>query len=151
MLHDHPPVPPQIPGLQPQSAAVRLSLMFPVLCVVSAAWGCAALAGAPPPASQCPNSVHATVSAAKPTVKVSYTEPSVSVGGDPLKDLAKTTIYYDLGRGRTLAKDVPATKPTGGGQISESVTIPIQTQGEQSVRICVTATDRQGNESAMTP
>jgi len=84
-------------------------------------------------------------------VKVSYTEPSVSVGGDPLKDLAKTTIYYDLGRGRTLAKDVSATKPTGGGQISESITIPIQTQDEQSVRICVTATDRQGNESAMTP
>jgi hypothetical protein len=91
------------------------------------------------------------VGPAKPTVKVSYTEPTVSVGGDPLKDLAKTTIYYDLGKGRTVAKEIPATKPGGGGQISETITIPVQTKGEQSVRICVTATDRQGNESAMTP
>jgi hypothetical protein len=80
-------------------------------------------------------------------VTVSYTEPAVSVGGGALSDLAKTSIYYDLGRGRRLAKEVPATKQTGGGQISETITIPIESQGEQSVAICVTATDRHGNES----
>jgi hypothetical protein len=104
-----------------------------------------------PTTLQCSNSVHAKVSAATPTVKVSYTEPSVTSAGGSLNDLAKTTIYYDLGNGRTLAKEIPAKKPTGGGQISQTITVPIQTQSEQSVKICVTATDRHGNESAMTP
>jgi hypothetical protein len=84
-------------------------------------------------------------------VNVSYTEPTVTAGGTTLSELAKTTIYYDLGDGRRLAKEVPATKPTGGGPISETISVPIGTQGEQVVRICVTATDRHGNESAMAP
>jgi hypothetical protein len=84
-------------------------------------------------------------------VHVSYTEPSVTAGGSALNDLAKTTIYYDLGAGRTLVKEIPATKPTGGGHISETIVLPVQTEGEQSVMICVTATDRHGNESMMTP
>ncbi|MBH0191638.1 MAG: hypothetical protein HP492_07740 [Nitrospira sp.] len=75
----------------------------------------------------------------------------MSIEGSPLTDLAKTTIYYDLGSGRVLAKDIPATKPTGGGQISQTITVPVQEKGEQPVRICVTATDRHGNESAMVP
>ena len=84
-------------------------------------------------------------------MKVSYGEPLVTAKGQQLSELAKTTIYYDLGDGRRPAKEVPATKPTGGGQISETISIPIGTQGEQVVRICVTATDRQGHESMMTP
>lgn len=150
MSHGLAPVAVRIAETQSLSVGSRLTLMLPVLCLVVLASGCSALAGAPG-ATSCPDSVRATVGPAKPTVKVSYTEPTVSVGGDPLKDLAKTTIYYDLGKGRTVAKEIPATKPGGGGQISETITIPVHTKGDQSVRICVTATDRQGNESAMTP
>jgi len=82
---------------------------------------------------------------------VAYTEPSVNQSGDPLRELAKTSVYYDLGDGRVLAKEVPSTKPTGGGQITETVTVPITESKDTFVRLCVTATDRQGRESAMTP
>jgi HYR domain len=143
--------PPHIPAGQPQNGSVRFVLALLVLCATSVAWGCAGRAGTQPNTIHCPNSVHTKVSAAKPTVRVSYTEPSVTVAGGSLNDLAKTTIYYDLGNGRALAKEIPATSLTGGGQISEPITVPIQTQGEQTVRICVTATDRRGNESPMAP
>jgi hypothetical protein len=142
---------PHIPAGQPQNESVRFVLALLVLCAASVAWGCAGRAGVQPNTVHCPNSVHTKVSKAKPTIRVSYTEPSVTVAGGLLNDLAKTTIYYDLGNGRALAKEISATKPTGGEQISETITVPIQTQGEQSVRICVTATDRHGNESTMTP
>lgn len=142
---------PHIPAGQPQHASVRFVLALLVLCAASVAWGCVGRAGAQPNTVHCPNSVHTKVSAAKLTIKVSYTEPSATVAGERLNDLAKTTIYYDLGNGRRLAKEIPATRPTGGGQISETITVPIQTQAEQSVRICVTATDRRGNESPMAP
>jgi len=144
------PASPYIRAVQPQHTSVRFALTLLVLCTTSVVWGCAGRAGTPPATSRCSNSVHAKVSAAKPTVTVSYTEPSVTVAGESLNDLAKTTIYYDVGSGRTLAKEIPATQPTGGGQISETITVPIQTQSEQSVLICVTATDRYGNESTMT-
>lgn len=129
----------------------RHSLTFLILCSIGAVWGCAALADVQPAQIRCPGSVQTKVSATKQSVKVSYTEPSVSIEGSPLTDLAKTTIYYDLGSGRVLAKDIPATKPTGGGPISQTITVPVQVKEEQSVRICVTATDRHGNESAMVP
>lgn len=134
---------------QPASALIPRALLMLVAIVLS--WGCAGHTGNAPSTIRCPNTVQAKVSPAKPTVSVSYTEPSVSVAGGSLADLAKTTIYYDLGNGRTLAKEMPASKATGGGQISQTITIPIRATGEESVRICVTATDRYGNESAMTP
>ena len=129
----------------------RHTLALPVLCMMSVVWGCAGLADVRPAQIRCPGSVQTKVSAAKQSVKVSYTEPSVSIEGSPLTDLAKTTIYYDLGSGRVPAKDIPATKPTGGGQITQTISVPVQEKGEQPVRICVTATDRHGNESAMVP
>ena len=129
----------------------RRALTLPILCTIGVVWGCAALADVQPTQIRCPGSVQTKVSATKQTVSVSYTEPSVSIEGSPLTDLAKTTIYYDLGSGRVPAKDIPATKPTGGGQISQTITVPVQVKGEQPVRICVTATDRHGNESAMVP
>ena len=129
----------------------RPTLALPVLCMMSVVWGCAGLADVRPAQIRCPGSVQTKVSAAKQSVKISYTEPTVTTGGDTLSELTKTTIYYDLGDGRRQAKEVPATKPTGGGQISETISVPMDTQGEQVVRICVTATDRHGNESAMVP
>lgn len=129
----------------------RHLLTLPILFSISAVWGCAVFTDGQPAQIRCPGSVQTKVSATKQSVTVSYTEPAVTMGGGSLSDLAKTTIYYDLGDGRRQAKEVPATKPTGGGQISETISVPITTQGEQIVRICVTATDRYGNESAMVP
>lgn len=129
----------------------RNNVALPILCLLSVTAGCASLAEVQPTPVRCPSSVQTNVSATKQSVKISYTEPSVSIVGSPLTDLAKTTIYYDLGSGRVLAKDIPATKPTGGGQISQTITVPVRVNGDQPVRICVTATDRHGNESAMVP
>jgi hypothetical protein len=151
MLHGHALAPPRILDSQLQNASVRFLLTLLVLYITSIAWGCAGRSGAPAITSHCSNSVHTKISAEKPTIKVSYTEPSVTVAGSPLNDLAKTTIYYDLGNGRRPALEVPATKPTGGGQISKTIIVPIQTQNEQIVKICTSATDGHGNESAVTP
>ena len=137
--------------IQPQS--LRNYVALPILCVLSLAWawGCTSSTEVRPDSIRCPSSLQTTVSPAKPTVNVFYTEPTVTALGKKVTNLAKTTIYYDLGEGRRPAKEVPATKPAGGGQISETISVPIGTQGEQVVRICVTATDRHGNESVMTP
>lgn len=113
--------------------------------------GCAGSIGSDAAALHCPDSIQAKVSAAQPTVHVSYREPSFTVKGNPITSLAKTSIYYDLGNGRTLAKEVPATRPSGGGELSEAITIPVKSKDPQSVKICITATDRDGNESTMPP
>lgn len=151
MSNDHTLALPPVPAIQSQHASALMARALLMLSAVIVSWGCAGHTGNAPSTIRCPNTVQAKVSLAKPTVSVSYTEPSVSVAGGSLADLAKTTIYYDLGNGRTLAKEIPASKATGGGQIFETITIPIRTTGEEPVRICVTATDRHGNESAMTP
>ena len=129
----------------------RHSALILLLCSIQIVVGCTSLTGTAEAPLHCPNSVQAKVSAAQPTVHVSYTEPSVTVKDDSLASLAKTSIYYDLGHGRILAKEVPATQSSGGGEISETITIPISSKDELSVTICVTASDRSGNESAMTP
>ena len=112
--------------------------------------GCVSLLGTRGGDLSCPNTVQATVSKTKPDIHVSYTEPSTTVEGTPLTDLSKTSIYYDLGEGRILAKDIPASTPSGGSTISETILIPIHKKEEHSVKICVTATDQLGNESLMT-
>jgi hypothetical protein len=124
-----------------------------LIAFTAAALGWSGCSGGPSVATEplrCPAVVQAKVSPEKPTVMVSYTEPSVNLAGGPLGGLAKTTIYYDLGAGRVPAKEVPATAATGGGRISETITVPLSQPAETAVRICVTATDLHGNESAMT-
>ena len=143
--------PPPTPRVWHLNPAVRF---LPGLCILSAmivTWGCAGHREHAPATIRCPDSVHTTVSVAKPTVSVSYTEPSVTIDGKPLTGLAKTTIYYDLGSGRMLAKEIPATTPVGGGHISETITLPTHATGGQTVWICVTATNQYGNESTMNP
>lgn len=133
-------------GLLSRSALILLLGGATVLLV-----GCASFMGGGAPTLHCPDSIQVKVSAAQPTVHLSYREPSFTLKGNPLASLAKTSIYYDLGDGRTLAKEIPATRSSGGGEISESITVPVKSKDPQSVKICVTATDRDGNESAMTP
>ncbi len=130
-----------------QRTPIRFAFAF-LLCFGISICGCAAIR---PSTFPCPNTVQANVSATKPTVHVSYREPSLTAKEGSLTTLAKTSIYYDFGNGRSLAKDVPATHPSGGGEISETITVPIKAGKEQSVKICVTATDSNGNESASTP
>lgn len=151
MSNNHTLALPSVPAIQTRPASALITRALLMLSAVLLSWGCAGHKGNAQSTIRCPNTVQAKVSPTKPTVSVSYTEPSVSVAGGSLADLAKTTIYYDLGNGRTLAKEIPASKATGGGQVSQTITIPIRATGEESVRICVTATDRHGNESAMTP
>jgi hypothetical protein len=113
--------------------------------------GCAPRSAFTTATPRCSDTVHTKLSRDKPTVQVSYTEPTQDQAGNPVTELAKTTIYYDLGAGRMPAKQVPSTRPSGGGQISETITVPVTDGQEVFVRICVTATDRHGNESPMTP
>jgi hypothetical protein len=126
---------------------IRLSFGS-VLLLLGGCAGTQTPAAAP---ERCPPSVTATVTPDKPTVHVAYTEPTVKAESHPLKALAKTTIYYDMGQGRTEAKQVPATTPSGGGEISETITVPLPESRPAAVRICVTATDRSGLESQTTP
>ena len=113
--------------------------------------GCTGATASPSNAPRCPGTNRALVTPAKPTVQVSYTEPSADATGTALKTLAKTTIYYDLGMGRIVALEIPATTPKGGGFVKKTITIPLDKHPQRSVSICVTATDSAGHESAMTP
>ena len=120
-----------------------------LLCALSLTlFGCSSVS--PTKASlRCDHSPQVRVTAAKPTVSVSYTEPTTALDGRPLSSLAKTTIYVDTGDGPVTAKDIPATNPRGGGHISQTITIPLK-QRETVASICVTATDSQGNEGPPT-
>ncbi len=139
----------QICGIRFSSSGIQPVLAL-VFCLTAIS-GCISLARNSGTDLRCPDSVQAKVSETHSTVQISYTEPSMTVEGTTLTDLSKTSIYYDLGKGRILAKDVPATQPAGGGSISETIVIPVRKKEEHSVKICVTATDRIGNESTMTP
>jgi hypothetical protein len=80
-------------------------------------------------------------------IKVEYTEPTTNKNDSPLTDLAKTTIYYDIGAGLVKAMDVPATSPSGGGAISQVITVPILPESETDVKVCISATDLSNQES----
>ncbi len=141
------------PSLRKVAVTTKRTSLFGIGLIAGfiASLGCAHHPEASSATLHRPSSVQATVSETKPTVHVGYKEPSVNQSGGPLTDLEKTTIYYDLGAGRVLAKEIPATKPMGGGQVSQIIAVPGQIRQRTAVRICVTATNRNGNESQMTP
>jgi len=128
---------------------VRRPLLIGLVLFV---WGCGEAppqqVGQRPQSSSmtCATSAKVLVKSTKPTVTVSYTEPTTTADGTPLIALDKTTIYYDLGNGPVKAMDVAATKPTGGGQVSQTVKIPIGPNEEKLITICVTATSRMRND-----
>ncbi len=77
---------------------------------------------------------------------VSYVEPTTKANGEALTNLAKTTIYHDLGKGLVKYKDIPATSPEGGGEIQEKISFTVKTGTSIQVTICVTATNTNGQE-----
>jgi len=97
-------------------------------------------------ATKCLTSAEATIQASKPFVTVSYVEPTTKANGEALTNLAKTTIYHDLGKGLVKYKDIPATNPEGGGEIQEKISFTVKTGTSIQATICVTATDTNGRE-----
>ncbi|MEX5217496.1 MAG: hypothetical protein NW701_06680 [Nitrospira sp.] len=100
--------------------------------------------------NQCGQATKVKIKAPESTITVSYSEPTVGTDGKPLEKLARTTIYVDGGGGPMIAKIVPATKPSGGGKISEQVTLSVK-DAEKEVAICITATDSENREGPATP
>ena len=100
--------------------------------------------------AQCGSATKVKIKAPQSTITVSYTEPTAGTDGKPLQSLARTTIYVDAGGGPMIAKVVPATKPSGGGKISQQVTLTVK-DAEKEVAVCVTGTDAQGREGPASP
>ncbi len=94
---------------------------------------------------QCGKATKVKLKAPESTVTVAYAEPTTGTDGKPLVNLARTTIYVDAGMGPMIAKIVPATKPTGGGKMSEQITLTVKDAGKE-VAVCVTATDSDDRE-----
>lgn len=87
-------------------------------------------------------------------VQAVYKEPTENEPDDagnvtPLTDLSKTSIKFQIsGEAETVAKEVPASAPTGGGDVNETITIPaLGDRKLVSVDLWATATDLVGNES----
>lgn len=88
-----------------------------------------------------------TLSLTGAEVTVEYDEPTTNEDGSALSDLQKTTVFYDMGGGTVKASDVPATSVSGGGHITEKVTVPVTSGQERDVQFWVTAMDLSQNES----
>lgn len=98
-------------------------------------------------ASNCLTSAQITVTASNPVVSISYTEPTTKANGQALTNLAKTTIYQDIGKGLLKYKEIKATNPGGGGTIREKVSFSLKPEETIQATICITATDTNGQES----
>lgn len=135
---------------------IVLLAVMPLAFLVLAGCGTSFLEGtiAPPNSSawtKCGIATKVRVKAPQSTITVSYTEPTTGTDGKPLTNLAHTTIYYNAGDGPVIAKVVPASQKTGGGSVSQAITIPLQNQPEQEVTVCVTATDADEREGPASP
>ena len=96
----------------------------------------------------CRTLAEATVTSSNLFVTVSYTEPTTKANGQPLTNLAKTTIYHDLGKGLIKYKDIPASGPNGGGTVKETMSLSVKEGETIKATICVTATDSHGREGS---
>ncbi|RMH37586.1 MAG: hypothetical protein D6690_02085 [Nitrospirae bacterium] len=81
------------------------------------------------------------------TLTIRYQEPTTQHDGSPLRDLAKTSIYKDVGAGFVKIIDVPASNPAGGGIVEETIPLDAHMKQMRRFKICVTATDRHGLEN----
>ena len=80
-------------------------------------------------------------------VEVSYKEPTTSLGGLPLDDLAYTTIYVVEGEVVIETIEVPAVSVNGGNSINQQVIVDVPRGQIKNLTIIATATDLSGNES----
>ena len=79
---------------------------------------------------------------------VTYTEPSTTVNGTPLDDLATTdTVVKDSSGAILLTHQEPATALTGGGVIAFDLVIDVPLGQKQILTAEVTASDLVGNMS----
>jgi hypothetical protein len=97
--------------------------------------------------TRCPSTVKVTLKAGEPRFTVMYTEPRIA--SDAAPSLVKTTIYVDTGEGPTRVREVAASNPQGGGEVSEVITVPWA--DDMTVTVCVTGTDASGREGPPTP
>ncbi len=98
------------------------------------------------PSTPCLTSAKIKVNSSKPFVNISYIEPTTKANEQALTNLAKTTIYHDVGKGLVKYKDIPATNPQGGGTVQEKVSFTISKGTSIQATICVTATNANGQE-----
>lgn len=75
---------------------------------------------------------------------VSYREPATNATGSPLTNLLLTSVYLSSPTGQTQVIRIWTNNPRGGGTVTIRNIIPAAPQ----VRICVTATNIAGQESA---
>lgn len=82
-------------------------------------------------------------------VSVSYKEPVTNSDGSQLTDLSFCSIYHKFADGDVVAKDkdIPASSATGGGNVSDSVTVPVAEGVEKNVDFWATCSDTSKNES----
>ena len=139
-------------------AGPRIVLLIGLFPAVLTLAGCGAsfLEGtiAPPYSSawtKCGTASKVHIKPPQTSVTISYTEPTTGTDGKPLTNLAYTTIYYNAGDGPMIAKVVPASQKTGGGSVSQTITIALPKQSEQDVMLCVSATDADDREGPASP
>jgi hypothetical protein len=144
--------------LSQRATGTRILLTAGTISASLAFAGCGAsfLEGtiAPPYSSawtKCGATSKVRVKAPHSSVTISYTEPTTGTDGKPLKNLSHTTIYYNTGDGPVIAKVIPASQKSGGGSVSQTISIPLQNQQEQEVAVCVSATDDDDREGPASP
>ena len=89
--------------------------------------------------------------AATGTATALYNEPTTNSDGTPLTDLAKTTVCGQIGTAAPTCVEVAATKPAGGGAISQVINVAVPDNAKTTVTYWVTATDTSGNPSTKSP
>lgn len=72
---------------------------------------------------ECAMLIAADLIHAATTVTVSYIEPSTMVSGDPITNLKEIAIYLKQDSGVEQKILVPATKASGGGTVTKSITV----------------------------
>ena len=85
-----------------------------------------------------------TCTAAACTWIMTWVEPSTVQGGGALTNLTKTTLYIQVGAGAATAFDVPATKPGGGGTVTQQVSVPVAVGQKANIQAWATATNTYG-------
>lgn len=80
-----------------------------------------------------------------------YVEPTTDAVGGVLEDLSHTSVYYKVGNGSAVkSHNVPATSPSGGGNITTNVVVPVAVGQKVTVAFWITTTSLAGFEGGET-